>query len=106
MELVQLLHEVVLGVQATCGVDKEVIRLARLCGSDGVVRHGRGIRTIRAGNDFDLEARAPEFELFNGGSPERVARGQQRMLILRLNEVRELRADGDKIEMMKDVLIH
>ena len=32
------------------------------------MRHGRGIRAIRTRDDFDLEARAPEFhQLLDGG---------------------------------------
>ena len=41
MQLLQFLHQVVLGVQAARRVNEEVIRLARLRGGDGVVRHGR-----------------------------------------------------------------
>ena len=60
MQLVQFLHEIVLGVQAAGGVYEKVIRLARQRGGDGVVRHGRGVGTVGAGDDFDFEARAPE----------------------------------------------
>jgi len=77
VELVQLLHEVVLGVQAAGGVDEQVIRMAGLRGGDGIVRHGGGIRAIGAGDDLDLEAGAPELELLDGGGAEGVTRGEQ-----------------------------
>ena len=51
-----------------------------------------GVRAVSAGDDFDLEARAPEFELLDGGGAEGVARGEQRGFFLRLNQVRELGA--------------
>ena len=56
------------------------------------MRHGSGVRAVSAGDDFDFEAGAPEFELFDGGGAEGVARGEQRGLFLRLNQVRELGA--------------
>ena len=90
VELVQLLHEVVFGVQSARSVNEEVISLARLRGSDSVVRHGCGICTIRAGDDLDLETRAPKFELFDGRSAEGVARSEQHGFLLRLDVVREL----------------
>jgi len=68
----------VFGVQAARGVNEEVIRLARLRGGDCVVRHGRSVRAIRAGDDFDLKACAPEFELLDGGGAKGVARSEQR----------------------------
>src|SRR6185436_16890 len=90
MKLVQFLHEVVLGVQAARGVDEEIIGFACLSGGDGIVRDGCGVCAVSTGNDFDLEARPPEFELFDGGSAKRVARGEKGGLLLRLDEMREL----------------
>lgn len=82
MELEQFLHEVVLRVQAARRINEKIIRLACLRGGDSVVRHGGGVRAVRAGDDFDLEACAPKFELFNGGGAKGVARGEQRGFLL------------------------
>ena len=85
MQLLQFLHQIVLGVQASRRVNEQIIRLARLRGGDGIVRHGRRVRAVSAGDDFDFEPLAPQFDLLDGRRAKRVARGEQRGFVLRLN---------------------
>ena len=92
MQFLQLLHQVVLRVQSSRRVNEQVIRRARLRGGHGVVRDGRRVRAVSAGDDFDLQARAPQFQLLDRRRAKRVARGEQRGFFLRLDEMRELRA--------------
>ena len=69
MELVQLLHEVVLGVQPARRVDEQVVGLARQCGGDGVVRHG-GVR--KAGimpSAMDAPAMAVHATMYSAATP-------------------------------------
>ena len=79
MQLLQFLHEIVLGVEAAGGVDEQVIGFAGLRGGDSVVRDGGGIGAVSAGDHRHVQALAPEFELLDGRGAKRVARGQQRM---------------------------
>ena len=76
------------------GVDEQVIRLARLGGGDGVVRHGGGIGAVGAGDDFDLEPLAPELDLLDGGGAEGVARGEQHGLAPAPGQVGQLGGGG------------
>ena len=94
VQLLQFQHEVVLGVQAAGGVDKEVIGLARVGGGDGVVGHGGGVGAVISGDDFNFEAGAPESQLFNGGGAKGVAGGENGGLAPGLNGVGELGAGG------------
>ena len=75
-----------LGVQSSRGVNKEIIHLACLCGSHGIVRHGSRIGAVSAGDHINLEARTPQFELLDGGGAKGVACGEQRGLLLRLDK--------------------
>ena len=81
VQLLQFLHQIVFRVEAAGGVDEQIIRLARLRGGHSVMRHGRRVRAVSAGDDFHLEFLAPEFDLFDGRSAEGVAGGEQRRFI-------------------------
>ena len=60
VQLLQFLHQVVFGVQASGGINEQVSRLARLGGGHGVVRDGGRVGAVSAGDDFDLEALRPK----------------------------------------------
>ena len=77
MQLLQFLHQVVFGVQAARRIDEQIIRLARLRGGDGVMRDGRGVGAVRAGDHCHFEPLAPEFDLLDGGGAKGVAGRQQ-----------------------------
>ena len=61
MQFLQFLHQVVLRVQTAGGINKQIIRLARLRGGDSVVRHRRRVRAISTGDDFNFQSRSPKF---------------------------------------------
>ena len=94
MYLGQFLHEVVLGMETTGGVDEEIGGVAGERGRDGIVGDGGGIGLIGTGDDGNVEALPPEFELFDGGGAKGVAGGEHRDPALILDEVGEFGGGG------------
>src|SRR5258705_3473839 len=90
MQLLQLLHEVVLGVQPTGGIHEKIRNLARLRGGHGVVGNRRGISPISARDNFDVETLTPKLDLFDRCGPECIASGEEHTLTTGLNKFGEL----------------
>ena len=90
MQLLQLLHEVVLGVQPTRRIHKKIRDLARLRGGHGVVGYRRGISPISASDNFDVETLTPKLDLFDRRGPECIASGKEHTLTTGLNKFGEL----------------
>ena len=80
MHFLQLLHQVVLGVQPASRVDEEPTGITSLCSHNGVVGHGRGIGLIGTGDDGNFQSASPQLELLNSGSAKGVAGGEDRRL--------------------------
>ena len=68
----ELLHQVLLGVQAARGVDDHDAAPARDAGADGVERDGGGIRAAGGADEVGLRALGPGLELLGRGRAERV----------------------------------
>src|SRR5262249_50877327 len=77
MHLLQLLHQVLFGMQPAGGVQEQIVSLARLRGRNRVMRHSRGIGTVSSGYDLDLQSLPPEFQLLNGSGPKSITGTQQ-----------------------------
>ncbi len=75
--LVELLHQVGLGVEAAGGVDDEDLGAARLGGGAGVVERGGGVAALLGLDDLDAGACGPDFELLDGGGAEGVGGAEQ-----------------------------
>ncbi len=99
-DLGQLVHQVVLRVQAPGGVDDDHVRVTREAGVERIEDDRRWIGTRRVGHDRQLEPRSPGLELFDGRRPERVRRGQQDALTAGLVARREL---GDARRLARPV---
>ncbi|MFM1942854.1 MAG: hypothetical protein RI897_1836 [Verrucomicrobiota bacterium] len=89
MEFLEFLHEVLFGVEAAGGIDDEGVGIAGGGSADGVVADGGGVGAVGAGDDWGMEAFAPEFELFDGGGAERIAGGEDGYEFLLLEVVGE-----------------
>jgi len=81
-------------VQPPRRIDEQVIGFARQRCGDGIVRDGGGVSAVIAGDNRYFQSLAPDFELFNRGGAEGVARGEQRDLSACLKPMRELGAGG------------
>src|SRR6202044_3403466 len=68
--LVELLHEVGLGVEAAGGVDEKDASVAGLGGGEGVEERGGGIATLARLDEVDVGALGPDFELLDGSGAE------------------------------------
>ena len=92
MQFLQFLHQIVFGVHPPRRIDEQVIGFARQRCGDGIVRDGGGVSAVIAGDNRHFQPLAPEFELFDRGGAEGVARGEQRDLSACLEPMRELGA--------------
>ena len=72
-ELVQLLHQVELGVQPAGGVDDQDVDAAAVGGLHGVEDDRAGVGALLVGDDRHAQALAPDLELVDGGGAEGVA---------------------------------
>ena len=92
-DLLQLVHEVHLGVQAAGGVDDHHVGLAGLGRREAVVDHRPRVAAALVVDHLAAHALAPFAELLHGRGPERVA-GHQQRLFAQLLEVPGDLADG------------
>lgn len=76
-DLFELLHQVVLGVEPSGGVDEEKVVAPGLSGLGGVVGEGGGVGPFRRLDHGDAQAVAPDLELGAAGGPEGVAGGEE-----------------------------
>ena len=96
-DLLQLLHQVELGLEAARGVDEQQVGLAAfLAGADGVEDHGARIRAGFMGDDLDAGAFAPDLQLVDGRGAEGVGGGQYNFAPALLVPVGHL-ADGGRL---------
>ena len=72
--LVELFHEVGLGVEAAGGVDEENACGAGFGGGAGVVERGGGIAALAGLDDLDAGALGPDLKLLDGGGAGRYPR--------------------------------
>ncbi len=93
LDLFQLLHEVGLGVQPSRGVDEEQIVALRPGPVQGLVGHGRWIRSGGLGIEAHSHALGPDLELFDGRGPKGVPRGDEGVVPLHAGPVGQL-GDG------------
>ena len=91
--LLQLLHQVVLGMQASGGIGDQHVDAAGLGGLHRVEDHRGGVGAGVLGDHRDAVALAPDLQLLHGGGAEGVAGGQHDLLALELQLLRQL-ADG------------
>ena len=83
----------VFGVQAAGGVDDHVVDLARLRGLQRVEHDGARVGPLLLADDVDAGARAPDFELLDGGGAEGVGGAEQHRAAFGLDIAGEF-ADG------------
>jgi hypothetical protein len=86
-DLGELLHQVVLRVQAAGGVDDHHVGAALASAGDGVEGHGTGVRPLGALDEIDVGALGPALELLDGGGAERVGRADHDLLAERVAQV-------------------
>ncbi len=75
--LVQLFHQVGLGVEAAGGVDDEDLGGTGFGGGAGVVERGGGVAALPGLDDGDVGAGGPDLELLDGGGAEGVGGAEQ-----------------------------
>ena len=75
--LVELFHEVGLGVEATGGVDDEDGGGAGFGGGEGVEECGGRVAALFGLDDVDAGALGPDFELLDGGGAEGVGGAEE-----------------------------
>ena len=92
--LVELLHQVGLGVEAAGGVDEEDAGGAGLGGGEGVEERGGGVAALAGLDEVDAGALGPDFELLDGGGAEGVGGAEQDGLAFAAVERGELAAGG------------
>ena len=73
--LLQLLHQVDLGVQAPGGVGQHEVGVAGRGPLDGVEDHRAGVAALGAPHQVGPDPLGPQLELLGGRGPEGVARG-------------------------------
>lgn len=78
--LLQLLHQVVLGMQASGGIGDQHVDAAGLGGLHRVEDHRGGVGAGVLGDHRDAVALAPDLQLLHGGGAEGVAGGQHDLL--------------------------
>ena len=74
MNLAELLHEIVLGVQAPRRVHDQDVGLRGTGGLPGIEGHGRRVAALTLGDDPHPGALAPDLKLLDGRGPEGVRR--------------------------------
>ena len=74
MNLAELLHEIVLGVQTPRRVHDQDVGLRGPGSLPGVKGHGRRVAALPLGDDPHPGALAPDLELFDGRGPKGVRR--------------------------------
>ena len=93
LDLGQLVHQVLLVVEAASGVDQDDIVSLGDRAFDGVKRHGGGVGILALGDEVGPGAFGPDPQLVHGGGPERV-RGPDGHLQAALGELVAKLADG------------
>ena len=88
--LLQLFHQVALRVQATRGVRDQHVHAARPCRLQRIEGDGGGVRARALGDDRHVVALAPDLQLLDRGSTERVAGGEHDLAAVADEAVREL----------------
>ena len=86
-DLVELIHQVALGVQTSGGIDKQNIVLIPDGDIHRLPRHGGGIGVLPLGVETGTRAFRPNAELFHGGSPEGVGGGKEDFFALHTGAV-------------------
>src|SRR5680860_1264891 len=77
--LLELFHEVVLGVQPSGCVDEQQVVVAGLAELRAVEGHRRRVAVVGAGDRRDAEALAPDRQLGATGGPKGVAGGEHHL---------------------------
>ena len=77
MHLLQLLHQVVLGMQSAGRVDEQPARIAGLSRHHRVMGDGGRIGLISTSDDRDFQSAAPQLELLDGRSTKSIASCQE-----------------------------
>ena len=90
LDLLQLLHQVALRVQAAGGVGDQHVDAARLRRLQRVEDHRGRVRARGLRDDRHAVALAPDLQLLDGGGAERVARGEHDLAALAGEAAREL----------------
>ena len=85
--LLQLRHQVALGVQSPGGIDDHVVDVSCLGGLQRIEQHRRRIAARLVLDDLNASAISPDFELLDRGRAKRVGRSQQHALALRAQRV-------------------
>ncbi len=75
-------HEVLLGVEAACGVDDEDVGVAGEGSFAGVEGDGAGVGVLLVFDDLDAGALGPDGELLDGGGSEGIAGGEDDFFVL------------------------
>jgi hypothetical protein len=92
VDLLQLVHQIVVDLQAAGGVEDDCVAERSLRLGDGVATDADGVGRVAVDRDADL---SPErAKLFDGAGALEVRRGQQRLAALRLQRQRQLRRGG------------
>ncbi len=94
--LLELAHEVDLGVEAPGGVDEHDVGSARARGDEAVVHDRCGVAALILLDDVATDARGPLAELLHGGGAERVA-GDHHRGLAELAEAPGHLADGRRL---------
>lgn len=89
-DLVELIHQVALGVQTSGGIDKQNIVLIPDGDIHRLPRHGGGIGVLPLGVETGTRAFRPNAELFHGGGPEGVGGGKEDFFALHTGAVGQL----------------
>src|SRR6056297_338197 len=99
-DLLQLLHQVVLRVEAPGGVDEQQVGALRLAGRGRVVRDRSGVASVRSRLGGHAQPVAPHAELRGAGGAERVAGSEHHAsakALVVLTELRDRRGLADAV---------
>ena len=82
MDLLELFHEVCLGLQTSCSIDDQNVDVAGPCGFDSVKSHCRRVGALLVPNKGSAGALAPHGQLVDSRCPESVRRSKHDLLSL------------------------
>lgn len=76
LDLAQLAHEMILGMESSRRIDQEHVRVSRQRGLTRIVGYGAGVGALFMFDDLHVNSLGPNRELFDGGGPKRIAGGK------------------------------